>query len=412
MAKDPKPETPEKASDQFNLALKQALMRGLDEKTGAEGARARVISDKVPGVPIWRRGVGGLVSVVSQRDVTNVCDELALLLECGMPLVTALYTTSQRVENFALAKAIRDIGSRVEEGVTFSNAIAEKERLFPTLVVNMIRAGERSGNLVEALYRVAEHGEHLTAARRKAAATLVYPVFLIIMTICVVAFVFSWVLGQFGPVFKDMQLELPRSMQTLIAAGELFRTASFWLKLFGIIGGVFVLYIVAMRFRFFRRMRDGFFLAIPGLRRFIRERLLARFSRIFSIMIESGVSLDESLQAAYETNTNEVMKDTIEAVRQEVREGGRITPPLERARVFPPLAVDMIAVGEEAGALGRVLERIADVYEEKVETDMAIMGKFVQPFIVITIALIILFVIIGFLSTYLSLLGQLPIQRP
>jgi type IV pilus assembly protein PilC len=153
-------------------------------------------------------------------------------------------------------------------------------------------------------------------------------------------------------------------------------------------------------------VRDAIMLKLPGFRHFIRERLLARFARIFSIMIESGVSLDESLQAAHETTSNEVMKNAIEHVRQEVREGSRMTPPLEEANVFPPLAVDLVAVGEEAGALGRVFERIADVYEEKIETDVAIVGKFIQPFIVITLGLMVLFIIISFLGTYLALFSQ------
>lgn len=397
-----------KSKRSFDSAIKEALREGLRERTGVqEGARARVMDKTVRGISLWKRQVGGLLGAVSRRHVFAFCQQLGLLLECGMPLVKALNTVSNRAENYTLARAIREIGIRVEEGVSFVDAVAEHSRLFPPLVVNMLRAGEESGRLVEALFRTAEHGDRLTSARHKALASLIYPFVLVLVTIAVVAFVFGWTMSQFAPMLSEMKADIPWAMRTLLAVGQVCRSGAFWAWVAAAIVGLVVLYRIAKCFRTFRLLRDRLFLRCPGVRYFIKENLLANFARVFAIMIQSGVSLEESLQAAHDTTTNEVLRLTVERAQQAVREGGQMTPSLERGGVFPPLAYDLSAVGEEAGALGRVFERMADVYEDKLTTDTAVLGKFIQPVIIVVLAFVVGFVMIGFLGTYLSLFTQL-----
>ena len=174
-----------------------------------------------------------------------------------------------------------------------------------------------------------------------------------------------------------------------------------------VVAGVIIGYVVAMRFIAFRLLRDRFLVRFPGVRHFVKQGLLVNFARIFSAMLQSGVRMQESLQATRDACGNEILRLTLERVQGAVQRGERITPELERGGVFPPLAYDLCAVAEEAGALDRVLSRLSEVYEEKQATETEMLGKLVQPAIVIVLAFIVGFIIFAFFSMYTSAFAQI-----
>jgi len=398
----PEPADTQGSPASFDTAIRDALRRGLEEQTGT-GARMRVVSRSLAGPSVWRRRITGLLGSVSKREIFAFCQELALLLECGMPLVRALNTVAGRIENYTLARAILAVADRVEEGGSFTEAVTEQSRYFPAVLINMFRAGEQSGDLIHALYDVAEHGERLTTARHKALASLIYPAVLIVVAFGVITVAFGWSMGQFKDFFDELKIPIPWTMQVLMTFGEKVRTAEFWMWLVGGVAGVVVLCKLLMRLRAVRLLRDRLLLRCPGMRYFVQQGLIANFSRVFAIMIQGGVSLDEALQACHETADNEVLRLTIERVRQNVREGRGMTEAFERGGVFPPLAYDLSGVAEEAGALGRIFDKMAHVYEEKLETDTAVVGRIIQPLVVVLLAVVVGFIMVGFLSTYATL---------
>ena len=402
----PKPK-PEKGGKSFDAAIKEALRRGLSITTGTDGARTRTMAELPHRFSVWRRSLGGLIGAVRRREVFTFCHQLAVLLECGMQLVKALNTLANRAANLALGKVIMSVGNRVEEGVSFCDAVSEHPRAFPPLVVNMFRAGEQSGNLTQALYRVAEHGERLTSARQKVLAALIYPAVVVVLTVAVVAFAFRFSMAGMSKLMEDLKVQPPASMAALIRVANLFRSNQFWFALVAVIVGLFVLYAIARRFRVFRLLRDRLLIRLPIARYFVKESLVANFARVFSTLYGSGVPLIDTLQATHSTTRNEVLRLAIERVIASVREGGRMGEPLEQAAVFPPLAYDMIAVGEEAGALDRVFEKMAALYEERFATDTALVAKFVQPAIVVFLAVVVGFVVVSFFSMYASILEQI-----
>lgn len=394
--------------ESFDSAIKTALRRGLESKSGEEGARQRLMGKGKGRWSIWNVGVSGLMGTVSKRDVFALCQQLAVLLECGMPLVKALNTLSQRTHNPTLARTVMDIGRRVEEGSTFSDAVALHSRVFPPVVVNVFRAGELSGTLVEALHRVAEHGERLTLVRHKAYAAMIYPVILLLLAMAVVAFAFSFTVGQLAPIFESLEVPMPPAMGVLLAAGEAFRSPEFWGLAVAAVVGVVVLYKLACLLRVFRLLRDRAKLRLPAVRYYAKQGLVANFARVFATLYRSGVPLLDTLQATHDTTRNEVLKLGIERVMDAVRQGGRMSESLEQADVFPPLAYDLIAVGEEAGALDRVCLRLADYYEEKIAADTALLGKVVQPLVVVFLACVVGFILVAFFSMYTTLLDHVP----
>jgi type IV pilus assembly protein PilC len=156
-------------------------------------------------------------------------------------------------------------------------------------------------------------------------------------------------------------------------------------------------------------LRDRFYVRCPGVRYFAKTSIVAGFSRVFGTMLQAGVPLDETLQAVHDTSSNELVRHTLTRVQEAVAAGGRITPVLEKSGMFPAVAYDLTAIGEEAGALDRVFSRMADIYEEKLSTDVAALGKFVQPVVVILLGLIVGFVVIAMFSTYSSVVQQIQI---
>jgi len=395
----------DEAPKTFDAAIKEALRRGLKERTGPErGARRRLMKEGVDEAKsIWDRRVGGVLGTVRRREVFAFCQQLALLLECGMPLVKALNTLAHRTENLTLARVVRDIGNRVEAGSTFTDAVRRHRRYFPALVLNMFRAGEQSGTLIQTLYRVAEEGEKLTAARSKALVALIYPIFVLVTAVVVVTVFLSAAVSRFTELFEALDTHVPGPMRFLIAAAARFASPAFWAWVVIVLVLVVIAYRLACRSMAFRLLRDRFLLRCPGIRHFVKQALVARFARVFSTMLGSGVPLQEALQAARDTTGNEVLRLTIERVQNAVRGGGRITPELERGNAFPPLAYDLSAIGEEAGALDRVYERMAEVYEEKLETDVAMVSKLAQPLIVVILALIVGYILVAFIQTYAQL---------
>jgi type II secretory pathway component PulF len=171
--------------------------------------------------------------------------------------------------------------------------------------------------------------------------------------------------------------------------------------------GVFVGYRVAMKVQTMRLVRDRLFLHMPLVGRYVKETLAANFSRVFATMLRAGVPLDEALAGTQDTTTNEVMRMTLGRVRTAVREGERMTPVVERAGVFPPVVCDLAAIGEESGELGRVFERVAGIYEEKLETDAAAIGKLVTPAIVIVLGLVVGFIAVALFGTYATVIQKL-----
>ena len=208
-----------------------------------------------------------------------------------------------------------------------------------------------------------------------------------------------------------MGVEIPWMMRTLLKAGDTLRSP----HILGtgvaiVVIGLPILYVIFSRLLVFRLLRDHFMLRFPGIRHFIKQDILANFGRVFSTMLHSGLPIQESLQAAHDTCRNEVARLTIVRVQEAVRRGQRITPTLENSGIFPVLAYDLCAAGEEAGALDRVFTKLGDYYEQKLEAEAQMLPKVVQPLVIVFLALIVGFIVIAFFQMWAGALNQLQSQ--
>jgi type IV pilus assembly protein PilC len=203
-----------------------------------------------------------------------------------------------------------------------------------------------------------------------------------------------------------MEVEIPWTMATLMTVGDLFRSIEFWIGILIVISAIALTYFIGIHFTGFRLLRDRFLIRCPFVHRLVKQKVVANFAHVFATMLRAGVPLPESLQAARNTTKNEVVRLAVDRTQEAVQEGGRIVPPLERENVFPPLAYEMMEVGEETGELGHVFRRIAEIYEERAANNLEILGKLIHPAVIIVLAIIVGFVVIAMFHTYATLLVE------
>lgn len=352
-------------------------------------------------LPLWKRPVSGVLGLVKRMDVLMFCRELAMLIECGVPLLRALRILQVRTSNLTLGRVAGEMADAVAEGQALSTAAARHPRIFTKAMISMMEAGERSGRLVSVLERIADRGEEALTARRRAIGILAYPVLVFALALVVIGVVFGVLADGFSR-FEEMGVDMPASMRFLLGVGEVLRSPAFWTTAILIIAGVVVAYILAMKTLPFRLLRDRFLLRCPGVQHFVKQELLISFSRLFSLLLHSGVRLKDSLQATREASRNEVLRLTLERAESAVDRGEQMTETLRDANVFPPLANDLFTVGEEAGALARILDKTGDVYDVKQGSETQLLAKLVQPVIIILLALIVGFILFSFFSMYLA----------
>lgn len=394
--------------DSLRESLKEQLQDRLTDRRKSQPTQGEVQPEGRPQKKAspFQESLSGLFGTISTRDITTFCEELALLLEAGLPIVPAMRTLGSRATNPKLANMVSDMADRIETGASFSEAASAYSQHFGDIFINIFRAGERSGTLIKSIERVADRGERVMETRHRLISVLIYPFIVVVFAIAVICFAFTYTMSTFKPLLESLGTGVPWTMATLLEIGDTLRQGSFWFTGALIIVAIVVAYLIGIQFSGFRLLRDRFLIRCPFVQKFVKQGIVANFSRVFATMLRAGVPLPESLQAARNTTRNEVVRLAVDRTQEAVREGGRIVPPLERERIFPALAYDMMDVGEETGELDHVFQRIAEIYEEKAANDLEILGKLVQPAVIVVLALIVGFVVVAMFHTYATLLVE------
>ena len=324
---------------------------------------------------------------VTSKDVSIFAQMFSVLMGAGVPLVRCLSILQGQTENGAFSKVILTIRSDVEGGSTLSAALAKHPRVFDTLFVNLVRAGEAGGILDGILKRLASYLESSEALKSKVKGALTYPVVILSIAGLVVLALIMFVLPQFKSIFESMNVELPFITQFLLQLSDML--VDWW---FVIIPCIFVIPWAVMEF--FRtekggKLYDTYILKMPAIGNMMRKMAVARFTRTLGTMITSGVPILQALEVTAATAGNVVIKEAVDSTRNSIREGESIAEPLKNSSVFPPMVVQMISVGEETGELDKMLMKIADFYE--VEVDNAVKGltSIIEPVVIVFMGLII-----------------------
>jgi type IV pilus assembly protein PilC len=339
-----------------------------------------------------RRDVGDLLQGmfgVGLKDLAIFSRQFSTMVNAGLSLVRVLSILEQQTSNKKLREVAAQVRLDVEAGRPLSEALARHPKVFSSLYVNMVRAGETGGVLDEVLNRIATFLEKEQALRQKVKAAMVYPALLTVAALAGLMFMTIVILPQFQNLFRELGGEgsLPLPTQIAMAVSVVIRR--FWYLVFG---GIALLTWALRRYLRTPQGRaryDRLKLRLPALGDLNRKIVVARFSRTLGTLIASGVPIMQSLEVVAKAIDNTVIGEAVDAVRASIREGQSIAIPLQFSGVFPPMVVQMTKVGEETGQLEQMLEKVADFYDVEVETTVQSLTSLLEPILIIFMGVVV-----------------------
>jgi type IV pilus assembly protein PilC len=324
---------------------------------------------------------------VKTRDIVIFTRQFATMINAGLPLVQSLNILANQTENKTLAEVTRGVVYDVESGNTLADAFSKHPKAFSSLYVNMVAAGEAGGILDTILLRLATFLEKNDALVRKVKGAMIYPGVIISVAAIAICILLVFVIPTFQTMFASAGLELPLPTRVVIAMSD-FLIGYWWAILLAAAGAFFGIrsyYATAPG----RLQIDALMLKAPILGDVIRKSAVSRFTRTLGTLVSSGVSILEGLEITAKTAGNQVVHNAIMESRQSIAGGETIAAPLEKSRVFPPMVISMIAVGEQTGGLDEMLSKIADFYDEEVDVAVSALLSLLEPAMIVGLGVIV-----------------------
>jgi len=334
-------------------------------------------------------------------DLANATRQLATLLASGLPLMDAITVLVEQEENARLQATLSSVRDAVREGSSLADALKANPKVFSQLYINMVSAGEVSGTLEITLDRLADFLDEQVRFRGRFAAALAYPALMTLIGVGVLFFLFSFVMPRVVGMFEDMKQQLP--LITLMLLWTVKFLSSFWWLILLVLGGA-AYYLK----RYFatpagREILDARLLRLPVFGTLIRMIAVTRFTRTLGTLLESGVPTLTALDIVKSIVGNTVLANAVQKARENVREGESIADPLRRSGLFPPVVVQMVAVGERSGELEKMLLKISDTFDRSVETRITALMSLMEPVIILVMGLIIGFIVVAILLPILEM---------
>jgi general secretion pathway protein F len=342
------------------------------------------------------RSVGNLLNRVGIRELSAMTRQLATLLGAGLPLVQSINVMVTQTSNPILKKTLAQIKDEVNEGSSLTQSMSRYPKIFSPFFINMVRAGEASGTLNIVLERLADFNESQQALRGKIRAALAYPVFMFLIGSAVLFFLIAFVVPNITRIFEEMHQTLPAITVFLIVVSR-FLESFWWGIVIALVVTVVVLQYLIRNTEQGHRFWDRLKLSTPVIGTINRKMAVARFGRTLGTLLESGVPLLTALEISKNVVGNSHIADAVQKASDEVREGQSLSLPLARSGLFPPIATEMIGVGEQSGNLEQMLYKIADAYEKEVESNVTTMTSMLEPVMILVMGLVVGFIVVSIL---------------
>ena len=351
-------------------------------------------------LPNWMRGK------IKTKVLTQFTRQLATLVNAGLPLMRGIEVLKRQMKDPQMIEALNGIGENIAAGGTFSESLTQYPKIFDHLYVNMVKAGEAGGVLEVVLGRLAEFAEKSEKIKNKVKGAMIYPIVVLVAAIGITAFLLVAVIPKFQQVFQDMLggAALPPITQFVIDASgfvqhnglQIFLTVVAFVVLMKIIG---------------RTEKGAYFfdvlkLKMPVTGTLTQRSAVSKFTRTLGTLLSSGVPILQSLTITRDTTGNRVLTKAIQNVHDSVKEGESMTQPLSQCKVFPPMVVSMVEVGEETGALADMLTRIANTYDDEVDNAVAGMTAAIEPALIIVLAVVVGTIVIAMFLPMVKIIGS------
>lgn len=330
---------------------------------------------------------------VKKKDLAIFCRQFYTMLNAGISIVKCLDILEKQVENNVLKKATGRVYEDVQKGFTLSEAMKKNEEVFPSLFINMIEAGEVSGNLDVIMERMSIHYEKENKIENKVKSALVYPIILTIVAIGVVIFLLTFVMPTFIGMFESSGVALPTPTRLLLNIS--YGLQNYWYIFIPIIIALIVLARLYSQTEAGSLSFDSIKIKMPGIKKTNIKIITSRFTRTLATLIASGIPLLEALDVVGKVVGNKVVAQGIKKAKEDVRKGVPLSRTIREMNVFPPMVDSMLKVGEESGSLDEILTKTADFYDEEVEVSLQKMTTMLEPIMTVLMAIIIGFIVIS-----------------
>ena len=330
---------------------------------------------------------------VKSADLAEFCWQLSAMIEGGVPLIDALDTIAEDIENIQLKDTLYRVIEDMKKGEPFSECILEHPRLFDKLFCSMVLAGESGGALTTTLQRLADHFVNKDKLARKLKAALSYPIFVISFIIFIVIAVMMFIVPRFRVIFEQIGGELPLFTQMFIGFYDVFKNNLFYIVVGS--GALITISIVWSKTKSGHRQISKILLSIPIVGRLLKQSFIVVFCRTLSTLLANGVSVLDALTILSGMTKNDVIHSAIVKTRDRIVEGSNISTSMLETGFFPNMATKMVQVGEESGSMPKVLDRTSDYFERKVEGTMTTLTAILEPALIVMVGAIVLVVVVA-----------------
>jgi type IV pilus assembly protein PilC len=342
---------------------------------------------------------------ISQKEIAVFTRQFSVMIDAGLPLVQCLEILGSQQDNRVFQKILFEVRQDIESGATLADSLRKHPKAFDELYCNMVAAGETGGILDTILQRLSQYIEKIVKLRSAVRSAMVYPVAVITIAIGVVGIILWKVIPTFATLFAGLGAQLPLPTRITIALSQFI--GAWWWLIFGMIGlGVFALNRYHKTYHG-RRVIDGALLKLPVLGNVLKKIAVARFCRTLGTLVSSGVPILEALEITARTAGNAVVEDAIMETRKSIEQGKTIAEPLKATNVFPSMVVQMVAVGEQTGALETMLNKIADFYEDEVDEATANLLALLEPIMICFLGVIIGGIVISMYMPMFDLINKI-----
>ena len=345
--------------------------------------------------------LGTLLGRIRASEISTMTRQLATLMGAGITLVASLELLITQEVNPLLKKILAQVKESVNEGNSLASSLSQHSKYFSQIYINMVTAGEASGSLDLVLERLAEFSEKQEAIKGKVIAAIAYPLITLCIGVLALLLLVTFVVPKFVAVFEEMEKALPLPTQIVIGASNFLQ--SFWWLLILIVILLFVLFRYLKTKENFIRRWDEFKLKAPVFGLVINKMIIARFGRTLGSLLQSGVNLISALQIVRNVVNNIIIAEVIDNAIDQIKEGISLSEPLSKSRVIPPVVVQMISVGEQSGEMEKMLNKVADIYEQEVDSQVATMTSLLEPFMLLGMAVIVGFIAFSILQPILEM---------
>jgi len=341
------------------------------------------------------------------QELATYTQQLANLLQSGMPLTGALNSMTHLESKGISADISRELKQEVTEGKSLSDAMAKQPRVFSDLYVNMVRAGEQSGSLVEVLRRMANHFQQFAEVQAKFTSALIYPAMVCCVGMGIIAFFMFFMMPRFTLIFEGFDIQLPLPTRMLVKFSGMLMNTWFWVVAIPTILIAVILFFRVRASAEGARRLDEWKLKAPVFGKVIKLNLFGQFARTLGTLLQNGVPVLTALKITEQVISNRIVKEAIAKTREAVTDGKTLAQPLEQSKIFPQLMVDLVRIGEETGDVPGALNNIAGTYEGELQIALRVMTNLIEPVLIIVMAILVGFLLLSIFLPLFKLISQI-----